>query len=271
MKKFSEIINPPAVQEEKFISIEEEVKSNLAAKIGKVALGAVLGGVGLASLKSLDPPTTKQAPERLSVPMIQQQQQQQKQKEDSDQETKPQEKIYHHEAIKNMVIADEGIKTKPYLDTSGIRTVGIGHNLEAPASKKTFIKTFGNEGAALHARVKAGASITHDQAHQLFNTDYEDHLNKTIRMIPNLHEHPPDVQAVLVSGTYRGHVGDAPIFRQKFNRGDIEGAAHEVLNRGEYTNPAKDEKGNIAAPGVLSRLERDHSVLMNYAKSRAAK
>lgn len=270
MKKFSQIINPPEIVQEKFISIEEQAKSNLASKIGKVALGAVLGGVGLASLKSLDGSSqqqTQQAPQRITAPVITQQ----KPKQASDEEKKPEEKIYHHEAIKNMVIADEGIKTKPYRDTSGFKTVGIGHNLDAPASKTTFIKTFGNEGAALHARVKAGASITHDQAHQLFNTDYQDHLNKTIKMIPNLHEHPPEVQAVLVSGTYRGHVGDAPVFRKKFNSGDIEGAAHEVLNRGEYTNPARDEKGDIIAPGVLTRLERDHSVLMGYAKSKAGK
>lgn len=184
------------------------------------------------------------------------------------QQEQPKKKVYHHDVIKKMVIEDEGIKTEPYKDTRGILTVGIGHNLETPNSRATFAKAFGEQGHDLHRKVKSGQSITHEQAMKLFDADYDEHLSRAIKFIPNLHEHPPEVQAVLVSGTYRGHVGDAPAFRRMFNSGDIAGASAEVLNRKEYKNPAKDKKGKIKAPGVITRLERDSKVLADYAKTK---
>jgi GH24 family phage-related lysozyme (muramidase) len=273
MKRFIEILNPQENISDRFISIEEQSKMNIVTKIGAAAIagGFALGGLPHLSGKSQPQPQATQSSQqvqpqpRLTPPVIQAE----KPKPVSQEKPKPTEKVYHHDTIRNMVIGDEGIKTQTYMDTAGFRTVGIGHNLDAPNSKSTFLKTFGEDGHALHASVKAGGSITHEQAHKLFDTDYEHHLNKTIKMIPNLHEHPPEVQAVLVSGTYRGHVGDAPMFRKKFNSGDIESAAHEVLNRKEYKNPERDEKGKIKAPGVLTRLERDHSVLMDYAKTKS--
>lgn len=183
------------------------------------------------------------------------------------QETKP-EKAYHHDTIKKMVIQDEGIKTKPYKDTRGILTVGIGHNLEASGSKSTFRNAFGKNGDTWHAHAKQGGSLSMDQVHKLFDEDYDKHLERTVKLIPNLHEHPPHVQAVLVSGTYRGHIGDSPTFRKHFNSGNYKAAAKEFLNRGEYTNPVKKKDGSIAAPGVITRLERDHKILSDYANTK---
>jgi GH24 family phage-related lysozyme (muramidase) len=167
---------------------------------------------------------------------------------------------YHHDIIKQMVIQDEGFKNKPYKDTKGILTVGIGHNLEAPASKESFKRAFGDRGHILHKSVSSGSSMTSDQVKQLFDADYDEHLNRTVKMIPNLHVHPPEVQAVLVSGVYRGHVGDSPTFRRLFNQGDYHSAAREFLNRKEY----RDKK---TPKGVINRLNRDQQVLQKYADS----
>lgn len=171
------------------------------------------------------------------------------------------EKTYHHDAIKQMVIQDEGIRTKPYKDTRGIMTVGIGHNLEASGSKSSFQKAFGDQGAALHRHASKGGALTETQVRQLFDADYTEHLNRTIKLIPKLHQHPPQVQAALVSGTYRGHVGDSPTFRKHFNAGNYAAASKEFLNRGEYKN-SKTPKG------VITRLERDHKIYSDYAKSK---
>jgi len=179
----------------------------------------------------------------------------------------PQQKTYHHDAIKKMVMTDEGMKLKPYKDTRGIMTVGVGHNLTTPASKSTFVRAFGKSGESLHAGVLKGNSLTKEQATKLFDADYGEHLNRTVKMFPNLHTYPADVQSVLVSGVYRGHVSDSPTFRKHFNAGNYDSAMKEFLNRKEYTNPAKTKSGKLVAPGVKTRLERDHSVLSNYAKS----
>lgn len=172
-----------------------------------------------------------------------------------------QEKVYHHDAIKEMVINDEGMRTTPYKDTRGIMTVGVGHNLEASGSRDTFVRAFGEEaGHKLHAHALKGKALTEDQARALFDADYEEHLNRTVKMIPNLHEHPAQVQAALVSGVYRGHVTDSPTFRKHFNAGRYEEASKEFLNRKEYRNPKTPK-------GVITRLNRDHQIFVNYSKS----
>lgn len=165
---------------------------------------------------------------------------------------------YHHDAIKAMVIQDEGMRLKPYNDTRGILTVGIGHNLEASGSKATFGRAFGEQGAKLHRHASGGGSLTQEQVTSLFDADYEHHLQRTIKLIPNLHTHPPQVQAALVSGTYRGHIGDSPTFRKHFNAGNYTAASNEFLNRGEYTDSSTGR-------GVITRLNRDHKIYSDYA------
>jgi len=172
-------------------------------------------------------------------------------------------KTYHHDAIKKMVIQDEGIKLKPYKDTKGLMTVGIGHNLTAKNSEASFVRAFGENGKSLRSSVMKGQSLTKDQARKLFDTDYEEHLQRTIKMIPDLHKHPADVQSALVSGVYRGDVTDSPTFRRHFNAGDYESAHKEYLNRQEYRDPVTRRK----APGVITRLERNATIFGNYAKS----
>ena len=181
------------------------------------------------------------------------------------------EPTYAHETIKNMIIGDEGIKTKMYKDSRKINTVGVGHNLEnTKQSKASFNTAFGDNGPTLRNHVIKGGELTHPQARKLFDADYQEHLDRTIKFIPNLHEHPPDVQAVLVSGTYRGHVGDSPKFRKLFNSAQehaeplqrsatMHQAAKEFLDRDDYNHPDPN------ARGVVKRLDRDANILRNYA------
>ena len=175
-------------------------------------------------------------------------------------------KTYHHDVIRKTVIADEGMKLKVYKDTKGIRTVGVGHNLEAKNSENSFVKAFGKDGKSIRSGLLKGKKLNKDQALKLFDSDYDEHLQRTVKLIPNLHQHTPEVQSVLVSGVYRGHVTDSPTFRKHFNGGKYTEAAKEFLNRDEYRNPKKDEAGNIIAPGVLTRLKRDHAILSDHAK-----
>jgi LysM repeat protein/GH24 family phage-related lysozyme (muramidase) len=169
---------------------------------------------------------------------------------------------YADEQIRKMVIQDEGLRTGTYRDTRGILTTGIGHNLEnEKASMAAFNRAFGNQGASIRASLIGGGELTKEQAQKLFDVDYEEHRNRAAKLIPNLHEYDPEVQSVLVSGTYRGHVGDSPKFRRLLAAGKFEEASKELLDRDEYKYPERDKKGNIIAPGVLSRLERDSRII----------
>ena len=145
--------------------------------------------------------------------------------------------------------------------------MGVGHNLEAPDSEKTFTKAFGAAGKAIRTNCIGGTCLTQEQSEKLFDTDYNSHLQKTVKLIPNLASYPPNVQAAFVSGTYRGHIGDSPTFRKEWNAGNYDAALPEFLNREEYKTPKKNKDGSLVAPGVIIRLERDHKILSDYAAS----
>lgn len=108
MKKFSQTLNSPKIVEEKFISIEEEVRSSLASKIGKVTAAAVVGGLALGGLPSLmksgTEPTTQIQPEpqtqaqpRLVNPVQQQPKENEQQKN-----VRSEHEIYHDNFHKNL-------------------------------------------------------------------------------------------------------------------------------------------------------------------------
>ena len=235
--------------------IEESYKKSLAAAAlsGAAIVGATISGVKTAGVGRFAPPPSGQ-------PTTQQVEVEIPQTPATTTPTTPETKI-HHDAIRKMVMQDEGVKLKPYRCTSGKLTVGCGHNLEAPGSKETFAKAFGQNGESLHASAMSGNPITQDQAEKLFNADYGKHLQKTINMIPDLEKHPADVQSALVSGTYRGHVGNSPKFRKLFNAGKYTEAADELLDNDEYRNPS-------TAKGVKDRMSRDASIIREYGKSK---
>ena len=233
------------------MAIRDEDLLNEGLK-AKVAAGAILGGVALGMI----PPTGTPAETAPGTPV----------------QTTPKPPIvappvYADEEIRKMVMSDEGNKLQAYNDTRGILTVGVGHNLEAPDSEKTFTKAFGVAGKAIRTSCVGGTCLTPEQSEKLFDTDYNTHLQKTVKLIPNLASYPPNVQAAFVSGTYRGHIGDSPTFRKEWNAGNYDAALPEFLNREEYKTPKKNKDGSLVAPGVIIRLERDHKILSDYAAS----
>lgn len=241
------------------MAIRDEDLLNEGLK-AKVAAGAILGGVALGMLPP--PGTPAKAPAGTPAETA----------PGTPVQTTPKPPIvappvYADKEIREMVMSDEGNKLKAYKDTRGILTVGVGHNLEAPDSEKTFTKAFGATGKAIRTSCVGGTCLTPEQSEKLFDTDYNSHLQKTVNLIPNLASYPPNVQAAFVSGTYRGHIGDSPTFRKEWNAGNYDAALPEFLNREEYKTPKKNKDGSLVAPGVIIRLERDHKILSDYAAS----
>lgn len=230
----------------------------------KVAAGAILGGVALGMIPP--PGTPAKAPagtpaETAPGTLVQ---------------TTPKPPtvalpVYADKEIRKMVMSDEGNKLQKYKDTRGILSVGVGHNLEAPDSEKTFTKAFGAAGKTIRTSCIGGTCLTQEQSEKLFDTDYNSHLQKTVKLIPNLASYPPNVQAAFVSGTYRGHIGDSPTFRKEWNAGNYDAALPQFLNREEYKTPKKNKDGSLVAPGVIIRLERDYKIFSDYAASQKPK
>lgn len=231
----------------------------------KVAAGAILGGVALGMIPP-PPQTPSETPSETPTETV----------PGTLVQTTPKPPtvappVYADKEIRKMVMSDEGNKLQKYKDTRGILSVGVGHNLEAPDSEKTFIKAFGAAGKAIRTSCIGGTCLTQEQSEKLFDTDYNSHLQKTVKLIPKLASYPPNVQAAFVSGTYRGHIGDSPTFRKEWNAGNYDAALLQFLNREEYKTPKKNKDGSLVAPGVITRLERDHKIFSDYAASQKPK
>jgi lysozyme len=67
-----------------------------------------------------------------------------------------------YESIKQMVIANEGWKNKPYKDSRGLWTVGVGHLI---GNGKTLPKEWDRE-------------LTNEEVRQLFEKDFDEHLKQ---------------------------------------------------------------------------------------------
>lgn len=46
------------------------------------------------------------------------------------------------ESFEDMLIRHEGIRSEPYLDSLGVQTIGIGHNLHKPLSHAAIMQIF---------------------------------------------------------------------------------------------------------------------------------
>lgn len=255
---------------------ESQVNEGMSDMAKAIAIGSAIAGSTIVGAKASG--VGRFAPQT-QTPQVQAHQEEipvanvikQPKEEKKTQEPKVEEPKLHHETIQQMVKQDEGLRLRCYKCTAGKTTVGYGHNMDASGSSKTFEKAFGKNAPSLRSHLQSGGSLTREQADALFDADYDEHVSRAKKFIPNLESHPPQVQAALVSGTYRGHIGDSPKFRKLFNSGDYHGAAKEFLNRGEYTKPARKSDGSLLAPGVITRLERDHKILSDYAHSKNPK
>ena len=127
--------------------------------------------------------------------------------------------------MEKRIVELEGYATRPYKDTKGKLTFGVGQTEE-------FIE-------------------------KGFPASLEEHVNRTRALINNFDKLPEAVQIELVQGTYRGDIPGSPTFRKLFNSGKYEEAAKEFLNHGEYKKYLKKRQGGDKKAGgnIPERLE----------------
>ena len=136
---------------------------------------------------------------------------------------------------KGMIKEHEGLKLKAYKDTKGLLTVGYGHQIDADSP--------------LDIRsLKEGDVISQERADQLFDMDFDDHLNAA-RQIPGFFKATKKRQAGLIDLTFNmgpNWYKSFPNFVKAFDEGDYQEAAKQL----EYADP-------INRPGVKSGYVKD--------------
>lgn len=131
----------------------------------------------------------------------------------------------------NFILPHEGSRNKAYNDSRGIRTIGVGMNLEIPNSRRRI------EELGLNFRdVYSGkASLNDEQIRELFSQDVQHAMEVARRYIPKLDEMPRNVQLIVVNMTFNlGSLRKFPALREAINNRDWQTAANEMVNSRWY-------------------------------------
>ena len=124
------------------------------------------------------------------------------------------------------VVMEEGFVNKPYKDTKGITTYGVGQ--------------------------------TGEWMDKPFSAAYAAHEDDVRNLIPDYDYYSDDIKAALMSAAYRGDLQQSPKFRKLFIEGNYEAAADEFLDNEDYRTSKKE------GTGVADRMERIADAIRNY-------
>ena len=136
---------------------------------------------------------------------------------------------------KNMIKQHEGLRLTVYKDTKGFRTVGYGHKIDADSPVDI-------------RNLKEGDTITQERANELFNMDFNDHLNAAMK-IPGFNKATKKQQAALIDLTFNmgpNFIDNFPSMGKALKAGDFTEAARQL----EFADP--DNR-----PGVKSGYVKD--------------
>lgn len=140
-------------------------------------------------------------------------------------------------AISDYIRTNEGVSNKVYTDTSGNKTVGVGHLL------------------------KKGEKV--DDIETTFKTDVKGKIEIAKSLFPKFNEYPLKVKQSLVDGIFRGEYKKGQKTVDYINKGEWDKVPDEYINRQDY----KASKTSKNATGVYKRMDRNANTFRDYAKS----
>lgn len=136
---------------------------------------------------------------------------------------------------------DEGRRASPYLDSQGISTVGIGHNLAAgPLPSQTY-------------------PMTDAQIDALFDRDIASSIAKLDKYLPWWRTLDPVRQRVLINMTFNLGMGTPGSGKGLLSFGGFLG----YVRMGDYAGAAKDMLGTLWARQVGKRANRLSDMMLN--------
>ena len=101
----------------------------------------------------------------------------------------------NREATRSLIRKHEGVRHVVYLDTKGIKTIGVGFNLERPGAATQLracgVRDFDQLCAGLN-------TLSSDQIEMLFNDDLDGAIIDAAQSVRNFLDQPDDVQAAIV-------------------------------------------------------------------------
>jgi lysozyme len=147
-------------------------------------------------------------------------------------------------AAREYIKANEGVKNKPYKDTKGFWTVGIGH-LMTPAEQKSMI----------------GRTLSDQEVNDLFARDLASKAKMAKRELGKAYDTlPKEAKVAILDGFFRGDMSGSPKALELIRAGKLPEAADEYLNNKEYRESvAMNKRGE--KHGVAGRMERNAAAI----------
>ena len=142
-------------------------------------------------------------------------------------------------AISDYIRSNEGVSTKTYTDTSGNKTIGVGHLL------------------------KKGEKV--DDIEETFKTDVKGKIETAKSLFPKFNEYPLKVKQSLVDGIFRGEYKKGQKTVDYINKGEWDKVPNEYINRNDYRVSKASEKASKPITGVYKRMDRNADIFRNYA------
>lgn len=154
----------------------------------------------------------------------------------------------------------EGTRTTVYSDTRGIKTVGVGFNMEQANAREIFQTNL--PGVSFDDVLSGKTSLTKPQAIELFQGTLEDKVQTTQHLFPNYEEYPDEVKTALVNGVFRGEFKSTHKTVKYINNGEWDKVADEYLDRADYRASKPGKNG-----GIKKRMDYNANIFHGYAES----
>lgn len=163
-------------------------------------------------------------------------------------------------SMKEIIANFEGIKTSVYKDTRGIKTIGVGFNLEQPNAREIFLRNLPD--VSFEDITSGKASLTKAQANTLFQETLNDKVQTTKRLFPNYDSYPSDVKTALVNGVFRGEFTSSQRTVRYINNDEWDKVADEYLDRADY-RASKSGRGD---GGIKKRMDYNANIFRAHAE-----
>lgn len=139
----------------------------------------------------------------------------------------------------------EGVRAKAYKDSRGIWTIGIGFNLERSDASEILQ----NMGINKKSLISGKTTLTKEQISKLFANNLETAKSDALEWIPNLAEHPKEIQMIIIDFAFNlgaNKLNKFPKAQAAFKKGDYKTAAAELKNSAWYGQVGRRSKHHVA-------------------------
>jgi GH24 family phage-related lysozyme (muramidase) len=153
----------------------------------------------------------------------------------------------NYSALKSLLIAHEGVRSRRYLDTRGKRTIGVGYNLDKSGGQAEFVSVLPHLN---YANILAGTMmLSSDDIQTLLDHSIAIAIDDAKFLVPSFDAQPENVQYVLVDLAFnmgRPVLSEFKRFLSAVEREDYPAAASALTNSAWFHEVGKRAQDDIA-------------------------